>query len=81
MKENVDLVYQNPVDMIKKNSLNKFSDVSKDIEVIESVKSFKSGFFPWDLSNIIFNQKESLTSDIISEFCENDNIISSVNGR
>ena len=59
---------------IKKNSLNKFSDVSKDIEVIESVKSIKSGFLPWDLSNIIFNQKKSLTSDIISEFCENETL-------
>jgi len=57
---------------IKKSSLSKFSDVSNDIEVIESSKKGKDKFFPWDLSNIIFNQKKSLTGEIIFEFCQNE---------
>ena len=57
---------------IKKSSLSKFSEVSSDIEIIESIKKGKDKFFPWDLSNIIFSQKESLSNEIIYEFCENE---------
>ena len=57
---------------IKKSSLSKFSGVSIDIEVIKVSKSNKNHFFPWDLSNIIFNQKDSLSNDIIIEFCEKE---------
>ena len=57
---------------IKKSSLGKFSEVSKNIEIIESLKKVKDKFFPWDLSNIIFNQKESLSNQIIYEFCQNE---------
>lgn len=59
---------------IKKNSLTNFSEVSQEIEVIHSSKSTKGEYFPWDLSNIIFNQKESLTNKIISEFCQNETL-------
>ena len=57
---------------IKKSSLSKFSEVSSHIEIIESLKKGKDKFFPWDLSNIIFNQKDSLSNEIIYEFCENE---------
>jgi hypothetical protein len=57
---------------IKKSSLSKFSEVSSNIEIIESLKKGKDKFFPWDLSNIIFNQKESLSNEIIYEFCQNE---------
>ena len=57
---------------IKKSSLSKFSEVSNDIEIIESLKKSKDKFFPWDLSNIIFNQKESLSNKIIHQFCQNE---------
>lgn len=57
---------------IKKSSLSKFSEVSSHIEIIESLKKGKDKFFPWDLSNIIFSQKESLSNEIIYEFCENE---------
>ena len=57
---------------IKKSSLGKFSEVSNNIEIIESLKKVKDKFFPWDLSNIIFNQKESLSNQIIYEFCQNE---------
>lgn len=59
---------------IKKNSLTNFSEVSQEIEVIQSSKATQGEYFPWDLSNIIFNQKESLTSKIISEFCQNETL-------
>ena len=57
---------------IKKSSLSKFSEVSSDIEIIESLKKGKDKSFPWDLSNIIFNQKESLSNEIINEFYQNE---------
>ena len=57
---------------IKKSSLGKFSEVSNNIEIIESLKKVKDKFFPWDLSNIIFNQKESLSNQIIYEFCQSE---------
>ena len=57
---------------IKKSSLSKFSEVSSHIEIIESLKKGKDKFFPWDLSNIIFSQKESLSNEIINEFCQNE---------
>ena len=57
---------------IKKSSLSKFSEVSSHIEIIESLKKAKDKFFPWDLSNIIFSQKKSLSNEIINEFCQNE---------
>ena len=59
----------NCIFQIKKNSLSKFSEVSKDIEVIEGLIKDKDKFLPWDLSNIIFNKKQSLSNEVISKFC------------
>src|SRR6056300_873636 len=52
---NSDVIFQ-----VKKSNLNKFSVVSSDIEVIEAKKLEKEGYFPWDLSNVIFSKKENL---------------------
>ena len=43
--------------------------MSKDIEVIEGLIKDKDKFLPWDLSNIIFNKKQSLSNEVISKFC------------
>ena len=53
----------NCIFQVKKNSLSKFSEVSKDIEVIEGSIKNNDKFLPWDLSNIIFNKKQSLSND------------------
>jgi hypothetical protein len=31
-------------------------------------------FLPWDLSNIIFNKKQSLSNEVISKFCSDENL-------
>ena len=59
----------NCIFQVKKNSLSKFSEVSKDIEVIEGSIKNNDKFLPWDLSNIIFNKKQSLSNEVISKFC------------
>ena len=59
----------NCIFQIKKNSLSKFSEVSKDIEVIEGLIKDKDKFLPWDLSNIIFNKKQSFSNEVITKFC------------
>ena len=64
-----DVIFQ-----VKKSNLNKFSVVSSVIEVIEANKAEKEGYFPWDLSNVIFSKKDILSSELISEFCKNENI-------
>ena len=64
----------NVIFQIKKSNLNKFSDVSSDIEVIEANKLPKDGYLPWDLSNIIFSKTKLLSSQILSEFCTNENL-------
>ena len=64
----------NCIFQIKKNSLSKFSEVSKDIEVIEGSIKNNDKFLPWDLSNIIFNKKQSLSNEVISKFCSDENL-------
>ncbi len=64
----------NVIFQIKRSNLNKFSDVSSDIEVIEANKLPKDGYLPWDLSNIIFSKTKLLSSQILSEFCTNENL-------
>jgi hypothetical protein len=48
--------------------------VSKDIEVIEGSIKDNDKFLPWDLSNIIFNKKQSLSNEVISKFCSDENL-------
>jgi hypothetical protein len=48
--------------------------VSKDIEVIEGSIKNNDKFLPWDLSNIIFNKKQSLSNEVISKFCSDENL-------
>ena len=64
----------NCIFQIKKNSLSKFSEVSEDIEVIEGSIKDNDKFLPWDLSNIIFNKKQSLSNEVISKFCSDENL-------
>ena len=64
----------NCIFQVKKNSLSKFSEVSKDIEVIEGSIKNNDKFLPWDLSNIIFNKKQSLSNEVISKFCSDENL-------
>lgn len=64
----------NCIFQIKKNSLSKFSEVSKDIEVIEGLIKDKDKFLPWDLSNIIFNKKQSLSNEVITKFCGDETL-------
>ena len=48
--------------------------MSKDIEVIEGSIKNNDKFLPWDLSNIIFNKKQSLSNEVISKFCSDENL-------
>ena len=64
----------NYIFQIKKNSLTNFSEVSTHVEVIQGSKPVKDKYLPWDLSNLIFNQKNSLNQKIVAEFCLNENL-------
>ena len=48
--------------------------MSEDIEVIEGSIKDNDKFLPWDLSNIIFNKKQSLSNEVISKFCSDENL-------
>ena len=43
-------------------------------QVIEGSIKDNDKFLPWDLSNIIFNKKQSLSNEVISKFCSDENL-------
>ena len=55
---------------VKKSNLSKFQDI-KSIQVIHNSKN-DTEYFPWDLSNAIFNNKKKIDKNLLSFFTEKE---------
>tara|TARA_B100000965_G_scaffold59210_1_gene45280 strand:- start:396 stop:1058 length:663 start_codon:yes stop_codon:yes gene_type:complete len=55
---------------VKKSNLSKFQDL-KSIQVIHNSKN-DTEYFPWDLSNAIFNNKKKIDKNLLSFFTEKE---------
>ena len=64
--------YENFIFQIKKSNLNKFNDISQEIEILYSNLK-KKNINPWDLSNSIFNVNKNYELDAIQNFTSDEN--------
>jgi len=64
--------YENFIFQIKKSNLNKFNDISQEIEILYSNLKNKN-INPWDLSNSIFNLNKNYELDAIQNFTSDEN--------
>jgi len=55
---------------VKKSNLSKFQDI-KSLQVIHNSKN-DTEYFPWDLSNAIFNNKKKIDKNLLSFFTEKE---------
>ena len=55
---------------VKKSNLSKFQDI-KSLQVIHNSKNVTE-YFPWDLSNAIFNNKKKIDKNLLSFFTEKE---------
>tara|TARA_B100000579_G_scaffold204077_1_gene166834 strand:+ start:74 stop:736 length:663 start_codon:yes stop_codon:yes gene_type:complete len=55
---------------VKKSNLSKFQDI-KSLQVIHNSKN-DTEYFPWDLSNAIFNNKKKIDNNLLSFFTEKE---------
>ena len=62
----------NYIFQIKKSNLNKFNDISQEIEILYSNLK-KKNINPWDLSNSIFNVNKNYELDAIQNFTSDEN--------
>ena len=55
---------------VKKSNLSKFQDI-KSLQVIHNSKN-DAEYFPWDLSNVIFDNKKKIDKNLLSFFTEKE---------
>ncbi len=55
---------------VKKSNLSKFQDI-KSLQVIHNSKN-DTEYFPWDLSNVIFDNKKKIDKNLLSFFTEKE---------
>ncbi len=55
---------------VKKSNLSKFKDI-KSLQVIHNSKN-DAEYFPWDLSNVIFDNKKKIDKNLLSFFTEKE---------
>ena len=55
---------------VKKSNLSKFQDI-KSLQVIHNSKN-DAEYFPWDLSNVIFDNKKKIDKSLLSFFTEKE---------
>ena len=55
---------------VKKSNLIKFQHI-KSLQIIHNEKN-KSEYFPWDLSNLIFDNRKKIDKDLLSFFTETE---------
>ena len=55
---------------VKKSNLSKFQDI-KSLQIIHNSKNVVE-FFPWDLSNIIFDNRKKIDKNLLSFFTETE---------
>ena len=64
--------YENFIFQIKKSNLNKYKDLSQEIEVLYS-NSKKKPVNPWDLTSTIYNSKKNYELKVLQYFTSDEN--------
>ena len=65
--------YENFIFQIKKSNLNKYKDLSQEIEVLYSNIKMKT-LNPWDLTNTIYNSKKNYELKELQFFTSDENV-------
>jgi hypothetical protein len=65
--------YKNFIFQIKKSNLNKYKDLSQEIEVLYSNLKKKT-VNPWDLTNSIYNSKKNYVLHELKDFTSDENV-------
>ena len=62
----------NYIFQIKKSNLSKFTSLGADIDVLHLDIEKKENFYPWDLTNIIYNSRKSIDVKLLNSFTFNE---------
>ena len=62
----------NYIFQIKKSNLSKFTSLGANIDVLHLDIDKKENFYPWDLTNIIYNSRKSIDVKLLNSFTFNE---------
>jgi len=62
----------NYIFQIKKSNLSKFTSLGANIDVLHIDIDKKENFYPWDLTNIIYNSRKSIDVKLLNSFTFNE---------
>ena len=65
-------VEDNYIFQIKKSNLSKFTSLGANIDVLHLDIDKKENFYPWDLTNIIYNSRKSIDVKLLNSFTFNE---------
>jgi hypothetical protein len=62
----------NYIFQIKKSNLSKFTSLGSDVDVLYLDSHKKESYFPWDLTNLIYNSRKSIDLNLLDSFTSNE---------
>ena len=62
----------NYIFQIKKSNLSKFTSLGSDVDVLYLDSQKKESYFPWDLTNLIYNSRKSIDLKLLDSFTSNE---------
>ncbi len=62
----------NYIFQIKKSNLSKFTSLGSDVDVLYLDSQKKESYFPWDLTNLIYNSRKSIDLNLLDSFTSNE---------
>ena len=62
----------NYIFQIKKSNLSKFTSLGSDVDVFYLDSQKKESYFPWDLTNLIYNSRKSIDLKLLDSFTSNE---------
>ena len=62
----------NYIFQIKKSNLSKFTSLGSDVDVLYLDSPKKESYFPWDLTNLIYNSRKSIDIKLLDSFTSNE---------
>ena len=65
-------IEDNYIFQIKKSNLSKFTSLGSSVDILYLDSAKKEGFFPWDLTNVIYSSRKSLDLKLLEYFTLNE---------
>ena len=62
----------NYIFQIKKSNLSKFTSLGSEVDVLYLDSQKKENYFPWDLTNLIYNSRKSIDLNLLDSFTSNE---------